>query len=267
MRCLEFERRGGAVNGKVVRSVSFRERSVLPLSAACVVAAGVRETLGGLFGEPVLLKLYEPVIPSADAWEKIARNAAIQRIRTSRGDGAIVLRPSDATALAAAAFGEKEPAATELSGLERAVIERTVRAISAHVVTIFGVPEAPQLEETHSMVGFTTFFELQVERPVRARIGIALAREPRVEPQPGIDVDDLLGLQVDLAVRADLGSHAALLLAQLEPGAMLPLPEFALRGTLHVAGRLLAGGECGVNGGRYALAIDHIQTRRDEPAQ
>jgi hypothetical protein len=70
-----------------------------------MVAGGVRESLSALFGTPIATRLLEPVIPSAHAWVTIAGEAILYRLRGSVADAAIVLRPADAAALAAAAFG------------------------------------------------------------------------------------------------------------------------------------------------------------------
>jgi hypothetical protein len=267
VRCLGFTSDGAILGGRRVRALAFQERSQLPVSAVCVVASGVREVLGGLIGETVALKLYEPAIPSPAAWPAIVRDATIFRVRGTRADAAVILRAGDAAALAAAAFGEHEANAGGLSALERTVLERTVRAIATQFGPICGVgTPAPQIDVLHDARGFTTFFELQLEHPVRARIGIALSRDPLPESHSGISRDDLLDLELELAVRFDLGDYPAVALAALEPGALLPLTGGARRGTLCIAGSPLAHGECGVNGSRYALLIDRTQFRRDQPA-
>jgi hypothetical protein len=264
VKCLRFERRSVSIEGRSVRRMTFEERSLLPLSAACVVASGVRETLGGLIGEAVLLKLYEPAIPSADAWKQIARDASIYRVHGACGDAAVILRAADAAALAGAAFGEPQTPATSLSVLERTVVERTVRAIAAQFGPICGTLEPQNVEEIHGISGLQTFFELQIERPVSARIGVALARDPQPETHARIDSEALLDLEIELAVRSDFGSFAALAVAELEPGSILRFPLGTLRGTLEIAGTPLAGGECGVNGGRYAIVLDQNPPRRDD---
>ena len=110
---------------------------MLPVSAACIVASGVRETLGALFGAPVALKLYEPMIPNAAAWGAIVRNAHVYRLRGTLIDAAVIVRPEDARALAAGAFGEHDTRGA-LSALERTVLERIVRAIAAQCGPICG---------------------------------------------------------------------------------------------------------------------------------
>jgi len=266
MKTLGFRREAHAVDGHRVRALAFEERSLLPVSAACLVASSIRETLGSLFGTPAVVKLYEPTIPSPPGWLAIARDARVFRIRASRADAALIVRDADASALAAAGFGEHESRSGPLSALERAVFERIIRAIAAQVAPVCGADVQAPCESDRELHGFTTFFELQVEQPVRARIGIALSRDPVPDAVPAIAAEHLLGLPVELAVRSDLGFYPAATLGALEPGMLLPFPAGALRGTLVLAGRAMALGECGVSGRRYALAIDGMPAERDEAA-
>ena len=247
--------------------MAFQERSMLPVSAACVVASGVRETLASLFGEPVALKLYEPVIPAPSAWHAIARDATMFRVRATGAEAAVIVRSADASALAAAAFGERESRGAALSAIERTVLTRTVQAIALQFGPICGpVPETPVHEAELDPSGFATYFELQIERPVSARIGVALRQDPMPQPQPGIGFDDVMDLPVELCVRVEVGRFRASNVAALERGTVLPVGAGALRGTLLLAGRTLAAGECGVYGQHYALAIDRTPTGRDAPA-
>jgi hypothetical protein len=265
VKVLGFSRCADVVGGRRIRRLSFEERSMLPVSAACIVASGVRETLAKLFGETVTLKLYEPTIPQPAAWNAIVRNATIYRVRSASIEAAVIVRAVDASALAAAAFGERESRASALSTLERTVLERIVRAIALQFGPICGAQAELALDLPPDLRALRTFFELQVEHPVRARIGIALSRDPLPESQPGVALDDLCDLEVELAVHVDVGRHPAADVAALEPGAVLSLPAGALRGTLLLAGRLLAVGECGVHGRYYALAVDRAPGGRDDP--
>lgn len=266
MKTLAFGKCIQATGGRRVRALAFEERSMLPVSAACVVASNVRETLGALFGETVTLKLFEPTIPQPAAWNAIVRDARVYCVRAAHVDATVIVRPEDACALAAAAFGEPPRRDAVLSVMERTVLERTVRAIATQFGPICGAGThdvsalcAPDLR------ALRTFFELAIERPVRARIGIALSRDPIPECQSGVALDDLLDLSMELAVQIDGGVHAASTMCALEPGALLPLPAGPLRGTLQLAGRPLATGECGVVGRYYALAVGRTPTGRDEP--
>ncbi|MGA7570190.1 MAG: FliM/FliN family flagellar motor C-terminal domain-containing protein [Candidatus Aquilonibacter sp.] len=267
MKTLGFSSGSRREEGHRIRHIVFEERSTLPVSAACIVASGVRDTLSALFGEPVTLKLYEPSIPTPSAWIAIGRDATIYRARMGNADAAVIVRPADASALAAAAFGEHAVRAAALSSLERTVLERTVQAIALQFGPICGSgTRESALEPLTDLHGFTTFFELQLVHPIRSRIGIALSRDPLPQAYPAVGLDELHDLLLELIVHADLGRHRAADIAALEPGTVLALPVGALRGALLVAGRMLALGECGVHGQHYALAIDRTPTGRDEPA-
>jgi hypothetical protein len=267
MKMLGFSTRSQPEGDRRVRPVVFEERSMLPVSAACIVASGVRETLSALFGEAVTLKLYEPTIPTPAAWNAIGRDATIYRFRMANADAAVIVRPADASALAAAAFGERAVRATALSSLERTALERTVQAIALQFGPICGSgTREPVLEVLTDLHGFTTFFELQLERPILSRIGIALSRDPLPQAHPAVELDQLYDLSFELTVHIDVGRYRAADIGALEPGAVLALPSGALRGALFAAGRMLALGECGVHGQHYALAIDRTPTGRDEPA-
>ena len=124
---------------KHVRKPVFRPRSALPSSAACIVANGVRETLTSIFSSPVEMRVFEPSIPAPPAWPAIVKDAVLYRVRGSIADAAIVLRSADALSLVAALFGEGSVhRGRELSPIERDVLDRTVNAIAAHLVSVCG---------------------------------------------------------------------------------------------------------------------------------
>ncbi len=233
---------------------------MLPASAACVVANGVRETLTALLGAPVTLRLFEPVIPDPCAWDAIARDATMYRVRGSVADAAIVLRASDAIALAGAVFGE--PAAREaraLSPIERDVVDRAAGAIAANLIAVCGAREGRVVERVAMIHGFVTFFEVSIESPVEARIGIALSRDPTPEPRGGLELAHLADVRVRTFAAIDLGSARAAAVGAIGVGAILPIQSGDLRRcTLAVAGRRLASGACGVRNGRYAIAADTV---------
>ncbi|HEV7180557.1 MAG TPA: FliM/FliN family flagellar motor switch protein [Candidatus Baltobacteraceae bacterium] len=238
------------------------------MSAACVVANGVREVLGQLFGEPAHVRLFEPAIPSAQAWEAIAAGAALYRIRGTRADAMVVVRDNDAAALVGHVFGEAPNAGRALSGIEQSVLDRAVAAIAGSCAAVCGAAEEPvRLESSAGLHGFITFFELQFERPLRARIGIALSRDPAPEARGGLRIDDLLDLKIEAAVRVACADLQAAQLLALEPGAIVPITcEKVLRGNVLLAGRPLHDGECGVRDGRFALAVDVQYDERSNEA-
>ena len=242
-----------------MRHARFEERSSLPTSAACVVASGVRETLSALLRSPVTLRLFEPTIPQPPAWPEIVRGAHLYRLRASKADVAIVLRPADAAALAAAAFGEPQPTGCTnraLSPIEREVVDRAVRAIAGNLAAVCGTCEGERIERVAEIEGFVTYFELQLEMPVAARIGVALSSDPQPEPRGCLTIEDLSQVEVAPILLLDLGTIETRAVGRLSPGAVLPViaPQLG-RVRLQLHGHTLARGVCGVRNGRYALAV------------
>jgi hypothetical protein len=268
MRFLAFSPQSTRVGSRTVRNGLFEDRSLLPVSAACVVANGVRETLGKLLGTPASVRLFEPSVPKTDGWKAIGNDAQIYGIRGSHADGAIVVRTADAALLAGAAFGEAGYEAPALSDIERIVLARLVDALAAQLAAVCGTStEAPRVIAT--LAGFSTYFEVQIVDPVQARIGIALAREPVEQQHPTLGLDDLRGVELDVAVRLHCGDVEAATLATLNVGSVIPLGNGtrATDGIACLAGRPLGRGECGVLGGRYALSIGtSIDEGSNEPS-
>ncbi len=266
MRCLSFSRSIAYGGEKRLRTLQFEERSTLPVSAACVVANGVRESLAQLYGTSMHVRLFEPVIPTAEGWAAIAEGALLYRIRGSRSDAIIVLRPHDAAALVSFAFGESPSEPRTFSAIERSVLDRTVRAVATMCGAICAARgTTPVPERVETIAGYVTYVELEIATPVRARIGIALSRDPEPETQAQCSPADLLELPVELAGRSEPVFLTAGELAALEPGAIVPITKNKVfRGSVLVAGTPLAFGECGVREGRFAIAVD--LSKNDERA-
>jgi flagellar motor switch/type III secretory pathway protein FliN len=259
MKYLGFERVGFLHRGRRIRQPRFDERSELPVSAACLAANGIRETLAGLLSVPLQTRVLEPAIPKATAWDDLLHDAHVFIVRGSLGDAAVVLRPADARALVAAAFGEPGGGERVLSRIERSVLSRLVAAIVPTLAAVCGVNVAMVGEATKSKCAYTTYFEVLIEGGLRARVGIALACDPRVETCGGLQLGVLN--QVPLGLRVSLGnaSVTAAQLLDLKCGATLPIINMlAARGTLMLGGRALARGECGVRGGRYVLRVGSL---------
>jgi hypothetical protein len=260
VKCLALSRSSNDAGGRRVREVCFEDRSSLPASAACVVASGARETLGALLASPVNLRLFEPVLPSPDGWRAILDGAMLYRYRGTVADAAIVLRPRDALALARAAFGEvggEDPSSDlSLSPLESDVLARVSGAIGASLAAVCGPREGAAVERVAEIGAYTTFFELLLDRPVRASIGVAVSREPAPEPRGTLDLTDLEHIPLSVEVCMDLGTFPASAVMALRPGSLLPVAPGPLRGRLRSGGRTLAFGNCGVRHGWYALAVE-----------
>ncbi|MDE2481662.1 MAG: FliM/FliN family flagellar motor switch protein [bacterium] len=257
MKTLVFDRSSRMEGGRRVRDARFADRSSLPVSAACLVGNALRETLAALLACEVEVRVFAPVLPAAAAWHAIANDAFVYRLRGTCGDAALVLRACDALALAAAAFGEPSDAARPLSPIERIVLDRAVAAIAGAAAPVCGpLIGAPDAVAPESLAGFATYFEVQIERPIRARIGVALARDPDPPVGAALPAEALLDLELELRVALAGAPITAGALAGLELGAIVPMTETTTpAGRLILAGRVIARGECGVIGSRFAFAI------------
>lgn len=244
---------------KRVRHAHFEARSSLPISAVCVFANGARESLSALLSSPVVLRLLEPCVPTPDAWSIILSNARLYRVRGNISDAAIVLRPCAAIVLAGALFGESHPAIAdrELSPIECDVLDRMVHVIAANLAAVCGSRDGRTVERVTEIRGFSTYFELLVEDPLAARIGVALSNDPPPESRGCFAVGHLAAVELDATVSINLGEIEAAAVARLAVGAMVPVEavEFA-RCTLSVAGRIVARGTCGVRNNRFALSVN-----------
>ncbi len=255
------EGRAYTAKEKRIREARFEARSSLPASAACVVANGVRETLSSLLGGPVAVRLLEPSVPGPEVWRVILQDARLYRVRGKVADAAVILRPSDAVALAATLFGESHAgiaAQRTLSPIECDVLDRMVGAIAANLAAVCGAREGNCTERVASIRGFVTYFELLVE-PAGAGIGIALSRDPSPEAGAPLDVAHLAGVKLTALASLDAGSIEVAGIARLAVGAIVPLaPADLHRCTLVVHGHRFARGSCGVRNDRYAFHVDAI---------
>lgn len=263
MKVLAFGDEALTLGGRRLRPGRFLSRSALPVAAARVVASGVRETLGSLLSAPVALRFFEPCLPSDEGWSAISRSAFVWRVRGNANDAAIVLRSTDARALACAAFGETDrpevPVEPALSPIESEVLRRVVAAIAGNLQSVCGPWDRSSAtpEPCASVAGFATYFELQLERPSEARIGIALAREPESPPSAKIHSRTVLDVSLAVRVIAESARIDARRLTRLRPGDLLTLDRAGdtLRGHLVAGSRRLASGEVGARDGRYALRV------------
>jgi flagellar motor switch/type III secretory pathway protein FliN len=259
LTALAFEPQSETVNGKRVRRVRFERRSSLPVSAACLVANSMRETLGALLGAPVSLRLLEPVIPDPQAWNAIAHGAQLFGVRGPVCGAALVLRPRDALALASIAFGEPADAARQLSALEQEVLVRALRGIAGSLAPVCG-RELTALEPILDIRGYVTYFELLIERPAAARLGVALSRDPAAKGAATLRIEDLLDVQVDVSVQFAHGSLSAAAFLDLGPGSNVPMTtRIGAPGLLRAGEVVLARGECGAIGERNAMVVAAVR--------
>ena len=254
MKALAFGGPGVLVGGRRLRSARFEERSLFPLAAACVVANGVRETLGALLGTPVDVRLFEPLVPTAEAWRRVADGAAWYRVRGEIGEATIVLRADDALALVASAFGEAPPRGRAPSPIERDVLARMLATLAGTLAPLTGRPEGHPVEVPFDPAPRRAYFELGVVGPVALRLGIASAEPPPQVAVPGLRPDALAAAALDLRVRLAAGAIPPVRLRDLRPGAWLPIRNLAAE--LCAGDASVWKGTPGVQNGRGALRLE-----------
>ena len=254
LRFLAFPRAQSGARGSV-REGNFVTRSLLPIAAACAVANAVRETLASLLAQPVRLQLTEPIVPDAASWRALTASGRFYRVCGPVCQAAIVLRAQDALALAAGAFGELPGGARPLSAVEEETLTRVAGALSGSLAHVCG-PGIEPAERILDISGFVTYFELLVEGPMEARIGIALSRDPDAHPAKTLRANDLAGIEIELRVDLARGVLAAAAFLDLRPGAQVPMKtRIGDPGLLKAGAVSLARGECGALGDRAAFAV------------
>ena len=245
MKHLAFERSKG------VRAARFEERSLLPVSAACVVANAMRERLSALCAAEVDVRLFPPAIPAREAWAAIFRGARLYVVRGSLADAAVVLRAHDARALAALLFGETVAEGDRaLSPIESEVTRRAVEAIS---ITLAPVCGETRTDESAHEIDAVTYFEMHLVHPIGLCIGVALSREPSAQAVPSLHGQTLRAAAVTLSAELPLAALRAGAIAALRCGDVI-----AARGTsvaLRANGAAIGWGICGVHARRYAVAL------------
>ncbi len=253
---LAFEQIGERIDRRSIRRGYFEQRSELPVSAACLVANGIREALTQLLARPVNVTLTEPIIPQSEAWEVIAAGARVYRLNGQFTEAAVVLRPKDALAVVSALFDEGAVSLRELSAIEIDVLTRMMRALTSALAPLCGLREGSALEPALDAGTYTTYFEILIGAPIEARIGIGLARDPIGAVFGTLTLADLLDLQLDVSAEFAGGSVDAQTLLALQPGAVVPMTtEVGRFGMLKVAGSVVARGECGALAGRNAFLV------------
>lgn len=252
---LAFEHTGELCLGRRVRRVRFVRRSSLAVSAACVVANGVRETLSSLFGTRVNVRLLQPVIPDPAAWALILADVILYRVRGPLCDAAVILRNSDALGIVGAVFGERAQGLRPLSPIEDEVLTRALRSLATTLSPVCGSAEQFIVDRSVARGGFTTYFELLLSGPLEAKIGVALARDPIPASQIGLRLDDLLDVELELRAEFASGEIEAAQLLVLQPEMTLRMKtKVGAPAMLKLQGRIVARGECGALGEHSAFA-------------
>lgn len=235
-----------------IRHARFEDRSLLPVSAACVVANAVREHLATLAGVPVELRLWPPAIPEATAWQTLLRDARVYHVSGTLCDAAFVLRRVDAQVLAALLFGEHSQyrRAAQLSRLEDEITRRAVERIIPALTSVCGDCTA---QPAPASAAFITYFELHVIEPVELCLGVALSREPAAVRTRGFSIEHVRAASIQVVAEISLRRLCAAEVATLRLGDVL---EFAGGpAALRVAGHGIALGTCGIRTSRYAFEV------------
>jgi len=244
---------------RFVRPIQFERRSSLPVSAACLIANNVRETLSALLAAPVSLRLLEPMIPDPQAWDAICTGAQFFGVRGPVCSAAFVLRPRDAVALASTAFGEDTQGPRALSAVEQEVLIRALRGIAGSLAPACGREMTP-LERILDIRAYTTYFELVVERPAAIRIGVALSRDPVSRGGATLRIEDIGVVDVEVCVQFARGVLSAAEFLDLRPGCIVPMTtRVGEPGLLKMGGATLARGECGALGDRNAIIVTAVR--------
>ncbi|GAC1302829.1 MAG: hypothetical protein NVSMB19_12400 [Vulcanimicrobiaceae bacterium] len=256
---LRFNAPAPAGDGRIVRQAAFAPRSTLPITAACLVANGVRETLSRLLASEIDVDLIEPAMPRAAERRTLLDGATIVRVRGRLGDGFVIVRPTDLRRIVALAFGESERSETDpLSDIERATIERVVLALVPLCNTLCGTlgPVARESSDRASC-DLVTYFEVRTTGATPVAIGFALTHDPPEEITERLTLDDLAEVEIEGVVELATGALGVPAFSRLAGGATLAL-DTALggHGTLRFGGIAFARGTCGVSDGRSAISLE-----------
>lgn len=245
--------------GRTVRGIAFAPRSTLPVSAACLVANGVRETMSRLLAAEFEVELVEPAILRPRERQVMLEGATIARVRGRLCDGFVVVRPVDARRIVALAFGEDERSEQDsLSEIERATLDRVVNALVPLCNTLCGTlgPQTRECAE-RAAADLTTYFEVRTTGAAALVVGFGLTRDPAEEVGERLTLDDLADVEITCVVDFASGALGVPAFSRLAPGVTLALdtPLGAL-GTLRIGGVPIANGACGLSNGRRAISFD-----------
>jgi hypothetical protein len=242
--------------GRALRSIGFVPRSTLPLSAACLVANGVRETLSRLLAMELEVDLTEPAMPSAEDRRLLVEGATIVRVRGRLCDGFVILRPADARRLVALAFGEREPPQSDrLSDIERETLDRIVHALVPLCNPLCGTlgPVAAETSEV-ARRDLATYFEVRTTGAAGVALGFALSRDPAEEVCERLTLDDLAEVELEGSVEFANGALSVPAFSRLACGVTIVLDTaLGAPGVLRFGEVAFARGLCGVSDGRSAI--------------
>ncbi|MBD5634363.1 MAG: hypothetical protein IAI49_07775, partial [Candidatus Eremiobacteraeota bacterium] len=243
------------VGGRSVRRPVFVPRSTLPLSAACIVANGVREQLSRLLAVEVDVELIEPVVPGPAERRTLVAGATVLRVRGRLCDGFVIVRPADARRLVALAFGENERSERDaLSEIERATLERIVAGLVPLCNSLCGTL-GPVVRETSERVAcdLATYFEVRTTGALRIAVGFGLSRDPAEDVGESLCLDDIAAIELEARVDVAAGALGVPAFSRIAIGTTLRLDTpLGAPGILRFADVPFARVTCGVANGRNA---------------
>jgi hypothetical protein len=240
------------------RKPVFVPRSTLPLSAACVVANGVREHLARALASDLDVALSEPAVPGPKERAVLLQGATILRVRGRLCDGFVCVRPGDARRLVALAFGENERReGTPLSAIERATLERVMLGIVPLCNSLCGTLGAVTRETPErAAIELVTYLEVRATAREPFAVGFGLTRDPAGDVADCIELEALADVELHGRVRVGTGRIATGDFARLAPAATLTLDApLDGGGVLFFGDVAFARGACGVANGHGALRI------------
>jgi len=247
------------VGSRLIRDISFVPRSTLPLSAACLVANGVRETLAKLLATELDVDLIEPAMPGPDERRVLVAGATIVRVRGRICDGFVIVRPADARRLVALAFSEDERSERDpLSDIERTTLERIVAALIPLCNALCGTLGPVNTESAErAACDLATYFEIRTTGRLRVAIGFAMTCDPPEERGERLVLDDLADVEIEGTVEFARGALTVPAFSRLAAGAKIGLEtQLGAPGVLSFGGVPFARGTCGVSNGRSAVSFD-----------
>jgi len=246
-------------DGRIVRPSFFKARSTLPLSAACLVANGVREQLSRLLAAELDVDLIEAVIPDADERRILVDGATIFRVRGRLCDAFVIVRTADARRLVALAFGEGErPERDPLSDIECATLDRIASGLVPLCNTLCGTL-GPTVRESSERAAcdLASYFEVRTTGVLRIAIGFALSRDPPEEIGERMSLADLEDVELEGAVEFGRGALGVPAFSRLAAGATIVLDtQLGAPGSLRFGDVTFAQATCGHKHGRSAIIFE-----------
>jgi hypothetical protein len=257
---LRFKREpSGMWDGRLVHEAFFEPVTDLPLSTVCQAANGARERLSRLLGRELTVDVFAPVLLGDGANGVLFGDGTYYAATGALCDAYVVFRERDGHRLAASAFGEEDGSGSgPFSTLEERALARIAAEIAALCVPFTGDIAALRCHSAASSPPpvCVTYFELRIDHPVDAAIGIGLSKDPGLAF--GAVVDRSMLADVKLPVRAEFAEARldARDIARWTVGATVRLEtKIGAPATLRVGDVIVAVGECGVRDRAHAVAV------------